>query len=143
MAAQNQTPAKLKVQHHNAFGNLAVIHERVSLSGFLNADTVDFFVLLRGTKIFDSVMRVDGTGGAGSTLKLGLKGLNGTTQDDDDYFNAAKALDAAGRHRQDNTAVVPLLLTDDTFVRGTIGGANIGAGACYVDVQVFYEFLGE
>lgn len=143
MTAQNQSAARLALVHFNAYGNLAVKHERVSLSGFLVGDTVDFFILPRGAKVYDSIMRVDGTGTATSTLKLGLKGLNGTTQDDDDYFNAAKLLDAAGRHRADNTAVVPVKLSDDTYVRGTVGVANCGAGAVYVDVIVFYEAVGE
>lgn len=143
MATQNKVPAARDLAHANAFGNACVKPFSLSLKNFALNDLVNLLHLPAGAKPLDIVIVKDGTGAATSTMKVGLKGVNGVAQDDDDYFATGPqvALDAAGLVRK-QTATAPVLLADETIVQGTILVAGVGAGACVVSGHVLYEFVG-
>lgn len=141
MADQNKENADRSIVHAGTFGNLAVAHAQVDLDGFADADTVKFLKLPKGAKILDGYAILDGGGADVSTMRLGIKGVDSTDQDDSDYFFGDTVLDTAALVRK-NTTAVPLVLDEWAYVQGLIDGANVGAGACVVHVVVFYEFGG-
>lgn len=144
MADLNKTDARLHRLQAGSFGNVSTSHVQRNLNGAVIADVVFFMKLPRGTKVYDSMFFKSGAAATlNATMKLGLQAAGDGTKGDDDFFNAAKALDgAAALHRKDNAAVPLYLDDDDYYVVGTIAGANVGAVDTLADVVVNYEFAG-
>ena len=102
-------------------------------------DVVRIGVLPAGMRLDDSLAIVSNAFTALSTAKVGFAYVDGdddtAVPQDDDYFNAALALNAAGRTRANNTAVRPVTLPKDAYVILTIAGANL-AEAGQLDLLV-------
>lgn len=122
-----------------------VIADSDQTTALIQTNKVRFGVLPAGMRIDDVLSIVSDAFTASGTLKLGFEYCDGVDDadvaQDDDYFHAALALDAAGRTRANNTAVRPQTLPKDAFLIGTIGGADTAA-AGRLDVLVYGEFVG-
>ena len=94
-------------------------------------DKVRLGILPAGFEIHDSLAIVSDAFTASSTAKLGFEYVDGVdvtaTPQDDDYFHAALAINAAGRTRSANTAVAPVIVPKAVYVIATIAGANLAA----------------
>lgn len=94
-------------------------------------DIVRFGILPAGFLIADALAIVSDAFTASATAKIGFAYVDGVDStavpQDDDYFFAALAINAAGRTRASNTAVAPVTLPKDAYVIATIAGANLAA----------------
>jgi hypothetical protein len=76
---------------------------------------------------------------AATTCKLGFAYVDGVDStavpQDDDYFSASVATNAAGRYVANNTAVAPVILPKDAYLIITVAGAD-HASAGVMDVIV-------
>lgn len=139
------TYTKLKVKstpHYNSVpsGNAAVLayhFETTSAGKWTDSDvpgtaiadptTLILGVIPAGTHIQDSLAIVSDAFTASTVLKLGFAYVDGVdvtaVPQDDDYFHAALAINAAGRTRQNNLAVVPVTLPKDAYLVGVSSGA--------------------
>lgn len=143
MPDQFKTAAKKVHVQAGSFGNVSVAHAQRNLNGVANADVVFFFLLPRGSLVYDSILQKTGDAAAvGATMKLGLQAAGDGSLGDDDFFNAAKALDGADSINRKDNAAPPLVLDDDYYVIGTVGGANVGANDTLADVTVTHEYRG-
>lgn len=92
-----------------------------------NGDVVRIGVIPAGTRLIDGLAIISDAFRASSTFKIGFAYVDGSDStdvpQDDDYFFAALAADAAGRTRATNTAVRPVVLPKDAYVIVTNGGA--------------------
>jgi hypothetical protein len=114
-------------------------------TALVTTNKVRFGILPAGMRLDDCLSMVSDAFTAAQTLKVGFEYKDGVDDtdvpQDDDYFHAALALDAAGRTRANNTAVKPVVLPKDAYLIGTIAGANTAA-AGRLDVLVYGEFIG-
>jgi hypothetical protein len=98
-----------------------------------------------GMRLDDCLAIVSDAFTARQTLKIGFEYVDGVDDtdvpQDDDYFFAALALDAAGRTRANNTGRAPVVLPKDAYLIGTSAGADTPA-AGRLDVLVYGEFIG-
>ena len=96
-----------------------------------NGDKVRVGVLSAGMRLHDALAIVSDAFRASSTAKIGFEYVDGVDStdvpQDDDYFFAALALDAAGRTRAANTGVRPVTLPKDAYLIVTNGGGNSDA----------------
>lgn len=109
-----------------------------SIAAIASGDKVRLGKIPVGFELHDALVIVSTAFTAAVTGKLGFEYVDGVddTQDaataqsrpyvpqDDDYFGAAFALNAAGRYRAANTGVRPVTLPKDAFLILTTGGAN-------------------
>ena len=109
-----------------------------SVAALANGDKVRLGRLPVGFELHDALVLVAIAFTASVTAKLGFEYVDGVddTQaaadaqsrpyvpQDDDYFGAAFALNAAGRYRANNVTVRPVTLPKDAWLILTIGGAN-------------------
>lgn len=105
-------------------------------------NTVDFIRLPRGARPIDAILE---TGGDGNTtndgdIDLGLKGVNGTSQDDLTAFLSDASIDGSARIRADQVLGFPRL-TDDHYVRGTLQGTAPDNDVT-IEVIVLYQYEG-
>lgn len=95
----------------------------------LIADVVRIGILPAGAKLLNSLAIVSNAFTALSTAKVGFAYVDGVDStavpQDDDYFNAALALNAQGRTAANNLAVAPVTLPKDAYLILTIAGANL------------------
>lgn len=130
----------------HVYGNLSQKYaEYTLLIGAAVADTVDFIRLPRDVRVLDFWETHDGANTAATTAKIGLAQVTGgpTTYVDDDYFLLAGAdWNAAGLNRKNNTAVYPVVLDGEYYVRATLAGANVAGANMKVGVYVSYEYVG-
>lgn len=111
-----------------------------------NGDKVRVGVLSAGMRLHDALAIVSDAFRASSTAKIGFEYVDGVDSSDvpqdDDYFFAALALDAAGRTRAANTGVRPVTLPKDAYLIVTNGGGNAQNVAGQLDLLVFGEMVG-
>jgi len=85
-----------------------------------SGDTVLLGILPVGAKLLNCLSIVSNAFTAASTCKLGFKYVDGVDDSDvpqdDDYFHAALALNAAGRTVANNTAVAPVVLPKAAYL---------------------------
>lgn len=91
-------------------------------------DKVRMGILPAGAKLHDSLAIVSDAFTASTTAKIGFEYVDGVDstavpQDDDYFFVAGLATNAAGRTRGTNTAVAPIVLPKDAYVILTNAGA--------------------
>lgn len=114
------------------YGNrIAVLHSLVtnssgaavgsdSTSAIGATDKVRMGVLPAGMQLLDALAIVSDAFRASTTAKIGFEYVDGvddtSVPQDDDYFFAALALDAAGRTRAANTGVRPVVLPKDAYL---------------------------
>lgn len=114
-------------------------------TNLVTGTVVRFGLLPAGLRLEDALAIVSDAFTASETIKLGFQYVDGVDSadvpQDDDYFFAALALDAAGRTRANNTGVAPVVLAKDAYLIGTVAGANTAA-AGRLDVLVFGEQVG-
>lgn len=135
---------KNKVMAHT-YGNRATAYAKLTLPiGAAAADTCDFIRLPKNVRILDFLEMHDGANSAATTANFGLKGVTGQSVvlDDADYFLAAADLNAAGRNRWGNTAVYPVVLDGEYYVRAVLAGVTTATAAMDIVVIVDYEFIG-
>lgn len=135
---------KRRVMAH-VYGNLCAERFTASLPvGGAAAQTIDFARLPKGIEIVDFYETHDGANTAATTANFGLAAVPGglTTLVDEDYFLAATDLNAAGRNRWGNTAVYPVILDDDYFLRAVLAGVTSAGAAMRIDVVLTYKFIG-
>jgi hypothetical protein len=145
MATFNALALSKRPTMQSAYGNLCVAYDKVSMPiGTAAGDTADVLRLPKNARILDFYESHDGGNSAATTANIGLAAVPGgpTTYVDADYFLAAADLNAAGRNRWGNTAVAPILLDGDYFVRIVIAGTTSATAAMDIHVVVLYEFLG-
>ena len=110
-----------------------------STAALANGDKVRLGKIPVGFELHDALSIVATAFTASVVGKLGFEYVDGvddaTVPQDDDYFNAALALNAAGRYRASNAAVRPVTLPKDAYLILTIGGAN-NAKVASLDVLV-------
>lgn len=110
-----------------------------STAALANGDKVRLGKIPVGFELHDSLSIVATAFTAAVVGKLGFEYVDGVDDanvpQDDDYFNAALALNAAGRYRASNAAVRPVTLPKDAYLILTLGGAN-NAKAASLDVLV-------
>lgn len=91
-----------------------------STSAIGATDKVRIGVLPAGMQLVDALAIVSDAFRATSTAKIGFEYVDGvddtSVPQDDDYFFAALAMDAAGRTRAANTGVRPLVLPKDAYL---------------------------
>lgn len=91
------------------------------------ADKLRLGILPAGLRLIDSLTLVNDAFTALTTMKLGFEYTDGVDStdvpQDDDYFNAALAMNAVGRYVANNTAVRPVTLPKDAYLIGTWAGA--------------------
>lgn len=130
----------------HVYGNLSHKYvEYTMLIGAAAADTIDFLRLPRDVRIVDFYETHDGANTAATTAKFGLAAVTGgpTTYVDDDYFLLAGVdLNAAGINRKNNTAVYPVVLDGEYYVRATLAGTAAAGANMKIGVFVAYEFVG-
>jgi hypothetical protein len=114
-------------------------------SAVASGDKLRLGVIPAGTRIFDAKSLVSDAFTASATAKIGFEYVDGVDStevpQDDDYFHASLALDAAGRTAANNTAVRPVTLPKDAYLIATIGGANLAAVGI-LDVLIDVETKG-
>jgi hypothetical protein len=100
-------------------------------TALVQTNKVRFGVLDRGMRIEDGLAIVSDAFTAAMTGKIGFEYVDGVDDadvpQDDDYFFAALALDAAGRTKANNTGVRPVTLPKDAYLILTVGGADAAA----------------
>jgi len=111
-------------------------------SGESVGNTVDFIRLPRGVRPIDAILE---TGGDGNTtndgdIDLGLKGVDGTSQDNLTAFLNDASIDGSARKRADQVLGFPRL-ADEHYVRGTLRGTAPDSDVT-VDVIVVYQYEG-
>jgi hypothetical protein len=111
-----------------------------------DAGVVRIGVIDGGTRLEDCLAIVSDAFRASSTAKIGFAYVDGVDDSnvpqDDDYFFAALALDAAGRTRANNTAVRPVVLPKDAYLIVTNGGGNAQNVVGVLDVVVSGAMIG-
>lgn len=145
MGTYNAYDLEKRAHMAHAFGNLCVAQARVTLPiGAAAAETIDFLRLKKNMRIIDFVESHDGSNSAATTANFGLAAVSGglTTYVDADYFLAAADLNAAGRNRWGNTAVYPITLDDDYYLRAVLAGTTSAGAAMDIDVTVYYVYIG-
>jgi hypothetical protein len=126
------------------YGNQLVLPFAIALAAgvFTNSDQatavgigdkIRLGVLPAGMKLTDALAIVSAGFTATSTAKIGFEYVDGVDSaavpQDDDYFFAALAYNAAGRTRASNTAVRPVVLPKDAYLIVTnLVAAQAGAG---------------
>lgn len=129
----------------HTFGNANVEEFEVLLpTGAAAAQTIDFARLPANIRILDFYEIHDGGNSAATTADFGLAAVPGgpTTFVDQDYFLAAADLNAAGRNRWGNTAVYPVALDGDYFLRAVLGGVTTATAAMKIVCVLTYKVLG-
>lgn len=100
-------------------------------SAVIIADKLRLGILPAGFRLLDSLVIVSDAFTASATMKLGFEYTDGVDSSDvpqdDDFFNAALAMNTAGRYVANNTAVRPVTLPKDAYLIGTWAGANNAA----------------
>lgn len=144
MADQEASGLHQQINHAGTFGNLSIsapVTITVKAAAAVG-DVMKFIKLPTGAEPVDMVAMYDGAAtGAGSTMDFGIKGVDGTTQDDEDYFAAGVDLTGVGVTRKSNGAATPVVLNDPHYVTGTVKGASPAADT-EVTVQVIYRYRG-
>lgn len=91
-----------------------------STAAITAADKVYLGILPAGMRLEDALAIVSDAFTATATAKIGFEYVDGVDStdvpQDADFFFAALALDAAGRTRANNTAVVPVVLPKDAYL---------------------------
>lgn len=105
------------------------------------ADITRLGVLPAGMRLDDALAIVSDAFASSTTAKIGFAYVDGVDssavpQDDDYFFSAGLAINAAGRTRMTNTGVRPVTLPKDAYVIVTHAGANHSA-AGQLDLLVF------
>ena len=100
-------------------------------------DVVRVGIVRAGMRLDDAKVLVS----TACTAKVGFAYIDGVDStavpQDDDYFGAAIALNAAGRYVANNTAVRPVILPKDAYIiLTTAGAANAKASQTDVLVEV-------
>jgi hypothetical protein len=129
----------------NPYGNLTVLEYGVattatgavvgsdSTAAVLSGDVIRIGVLPAGLRLHDSLMIVNDAFTASVTGTLGFAYMDGVDDtavpQDADYFGAAVAINAVGRYRASNNAVVPVTLPKDAWLTLTTGGATHNTAA--------------
>jgi len=141
-----------KHQGITAYGNLSAIKctfetnasgvfvDSNQASAVVQADVVRLGpVLPAGMELHDMLAIVSSAFTALTTAKVGFAYVDGVDDadvpQDDDYFAAALATNAAARTRATNAAVVPVKLPKDAFLTLTVAGAD-HASAGRLDIIV-------
>lgn len=135
---------KRRVMEH-VYGNACIeLFEAVLPIGAAAAETIDFARLPKNIQILDFYERHPAGNSAATTANFGLASVPGgsTTLADEDYFLAAAALNAAGRNRWGNTAVGPVILDDDYFLRAVLAGTTSAGAAIKISCVLTYKFIG-
>ncbi len=99
-----------------------------STAAVASGDVIRLGILPAGFRLHTSLLIVNDAFTASVTGSLGFAYVDGvdstSVPQDADYFNAAAAINAAGRYPAANTAVVPVTLPKDAWLILTTGGAN-------------------
>lgn len=127
------------------YGNLTVLEYGVtttatgavvgsdSIAAPLAGDVIRLGILPAGFRLHDSLTIVNDAFTASVTGTLGFAYVDGVDSavvpQDADYFNAAAAINTAGRYPASNTAVVPVTLPKDAWLTLTTGGATHNTAA--------------
>lgn len=127
------------------YGNLTVLEYGVtttatgavvgsdSAAAPLAGDVIRLGILPAGFRLHDSLTVVNDAFTASVTGTLGFAYVDGVDStvvpQDADYFNAAAAINTAGRYPASNTAVVPVTLPKDAWLTLTTGGATHNTAA--------------
>ena len=102
-------------------------------------DVVRVGIVRAGMRLDDAKVLVSTAWTAAVTAKVGFAYIDGVDStavpQDDDYFGAAIALNAAGRYVANNTAVRPVILPKDAYIILTTAGAA-NAKVSQTDVMV-------
>lgn len=109
-----------------------VVSNGDSASAVAISDVVRLGILPAGARLHDALAIVSDAFAASTTAKIGfayVDGVDSTSvpQDDDYFFAAGLATNAAGRTRSTNTGVAPVTLPKDAYVILTNAGANHSA----------------
>ncbi len=110
------------------------------LNGELIGATSDLIVLPRNYRIDDAKIWITTASNASVTANIGIKGLNGTSQDVVNNLFAVQSLAAVAFARKSATSA-PIELLDDHYLRLTVAGANLSQ-ACAGQIQILGEYLG-
>lgn len=104
-----------------------------SIAAPLAGDVIRLGILPAGFRLHDSLTIVNDAFTASVTGTLGFAYVDGVDStvvpQDADYFNAAAAINTAGRYPASNTAVVPVTLPKDAWLTLTTGGATHNTAA--------------
>lgn len=141
MAIKNANDLDFAVQHAGTWGNVSVARGTISLSAATNGDTFRFLKLPAYAELLDATLIVTDAADALTTMSLGYEHADGSTGDDAAHFLSATAISATGLNRADQ-AKAPVELTKDSYISGTLGGANITALATF-EVVVTYRYNGK
>lgn len=94
----------------------------------VQTNVVRIGILPAGLELHDALAIVSDAFTAVTTAKVGFEYVDGVDStavpQDDDYFFAALATNAAGRTRAANTAVAPVTLPKDAYLILTVAGAD-------------------
>lgn len=116
-----------------------------SVAAVASGDVIRLGILPAGFRLHDSLTIVNDAFTASVTGTLGFAYVDGVDStvvpQDADYFNAAAAINTAGRYPASNTAVVPVTLPKDAWLTLTTGGATHNTAANAV-VLVTGEHVG-
>ena len=99
-----------------------------STAAVASGDVIRLGVLPAGFRLHDSLTIVNDAFTASVTGTLGFAYMDGvddiSVPQDADYFGAGVAINAAGRYKASNLAVVPVTLPKDAWLTLTTGGAS-------------------
>jgi len=138
MANQDALGLANQINHAGDYGNVAVATKQITLSAAAVGDVFRFAKLPAYSRLLDLKV-IHTAAGTGTTMTFGYEAANGSVAAVPAYFNAATAIAAAGVIRA-NAANAPVEVTTDSYITGTLAGANI-ATATTITVQVSYEYL--
>lgn len=124
--------------HAGTWGNKAVTTRAITLAAATVADVIRFVKLPAGARLLDLTV-FNTASSASTTMTFGYAPVDGTAGDAD-HFLGAKSLATAARHRAD-TVTPPVVLAKDSYLVGTLAGANIATGTT-ITVVVEYEYVG-
>ena len=109
-----------KLQFTLITGATGAFTDSDSTAAITAADGVRIGVLPAGMRLDDALAIVSDAFTATATTKIGFAYVDGVDStdvpQDADFFFAALAMDAAGRTRANNTAVVPVVLPKDAYL---------------------------
>lgn len=124
--------------HAGTYGNKSVLVRSITLAAATVADVFRFMKLPSGVRLLDlTVFTTAST--ASTTMKFGYLPTDGSAGDDA-HFMAAKSLATAARFRAD-TAKAPVVLGKESFIVGTLAGADIATGTT-ITLVAEYEYIG-
>lgn len=132
------TTLGFQTPHAGTWGNVATATASITTAAETNGAEFKFMRLPANTRLLDLSV-INTASSASTTMKFGYEAVDGSPADDD-YFAAAKSIATASRIRAD-AANAPVVLDEDFYIIGTLGGANI-ATATTITVTVTYEFVG-